>query len=236
MAATSHWCSTFACCTRASGKKVSSMKSTTAGIDLTPLTDIVFPGDEDELEAIFDRHTLKLVGSLHRRFWSKRREMLKTRATSEEVVKLTATPSLQPDVEFGEIIADLRSAADSWTDRLDEMQSLRHEIDLHGIDAVPPVVRIRGWEHTEPGLLVDGRAVPGCIVDIVVALRRGAELFREGEQAFTFDIPAPADSQEAKLWTDLFDLAHDRTGLERGTVSFGTIYPTRSDRREIAVA
>ena len=218
------------------------MNTATAGIAISAPTDIVFPGDDDELDVIFDRRTLKLIGSVHRRFWEKRRAMLQDRAIGEDLSVLSigdglpVTPAIQPTVECGDVIADLRARDHSWNARLEEYLLLQNRIERQVPRVVPPVVRIRGWEHTEAGLLVDGRSVPGCIVDIAVALSFGADLFRQGEQAFVFDIPEAADPLEAQLWADLFSLAQDRNGIERGTVLFGTVRASTSNRRELAVA
>jgi len=88
-----------------------------------------------------------------------------------------------------------------------------------GVDAgVEAVVRVRGWDETESGVLVDGRAVPGCIFDIAVAMSVGAEAFRREQDPFAIETPVPADAEEAQLWNDLAALAHDRAGIDRGTV------------------
>ena len=189
------------------------------GIDSTPGIDIVFSTSPWVVDAIFDDRTLKLIGSLHRRFWDRRRKMLQSRALrGDDGLGVDLT-----DAAYGEVVADLRSVETDWDGRLEQFLALRTElltIASVGADSAAsvPTVRVRGWGETEAGVLVDGRAVPGCVFDIVIAMTQGAEIMREGQQAFVIDMPEAADDQESKLWADLFCLAEDRLGIERGTV------------------
>lgn len=188
------------------------------GIDSTPGIDIVFSTSPWVVDAIFDDRTLKLIGSLHRRFWDRRRKMLLSQA-------LRGDDGLRVDLSaaYGDVVADLRSVETDWVGRLEQFLALRTElltIASVGADSAAsvPTVRVRGWGETEAGILVDGRAVPGCVFDIVIAMTQGAELLRANQQAFVIDVPEAADDQESKLWADLVCLAEDRLGIERGTV------------------
>ena len=206
---------------------------------LAPNTDIVLPGNEEVLEVLFDPRTRKLIAALHRRFWDKRRKMLLDRAVDGDVISLTSTSNAleaPPVQDFGEVIADMRRVSDSWDGRLDEYLALHDSLNSRGFDGAPAVVRVRGWNETDPGLLVDGRAVPGCIVDIAVAFTQSSHIFRRGEVAFVFDIPESAGSAEAELWTDLMRLAHDRSGIDRGTVTYGSLHRVQREDAEVAVA
>lgn len=228
-------------------QKVLTMTSQPAGMTLAPLTDIVLPGNEEVLEELFDRRTRKLIAVLHRRFWEKRRKMLQDRAIHGDVITLTSSNSSlnvdersQPVREFGEVIADLRQASDSWDGRLDEYLALRDAMASRDFDDAPLVVRVRGWGVTDPGILVDGRAVAGCIVDVAVALSQAAHIFRDGEEAFVLDVADAMDAGVARLWADLMCLAHDRSGIDRGTVTYGSLHRVQRDGScddsEVAVA
>lgn len=188
----------------------------------SPIVDIVFSADPSEIDAIFGRGTRKLIGVLHRRFWPRRRAMLLKRAIAgqtdhREYLQLAGTD--------GEVVADLRNPDNKWDDRVREFLSLRDFIEGYDPEKPMPTVLIRDWADTEAGVLVDGRAVPGCVLDLAVALSLGSDLLRAGETAFWVDMPEAEDSDEFKLWSDLISLAEDRLGIERGTVKIRTVTP-----------
>lgn len=171
--------------------------------DPAPGVDIVMPLPEGVGENILDGRTLKLVGALHRRFWARRRDLLQRRAQQQ--------PQLADTVVTG-------TEETCWSERIEKHQALSIAI-ADGLDeGAESVVVVRGWESTEPGVLVDGRAVPGCIFDLAVAMSAGADAFRRDEQPFAVVIPQPESDEEALLWRDLTQLAHDRAGIDRGTV------------------
>ncbi len=84
-------------------------------------------------------------------------------------------------------------------------------------DAAPGVLAIRGWATTERTVLVDGRAVPGPVFDLALAIAHDLDGLRAGS---TLAIAAPdvRAAHEARLWNDLCALAEDRFGLDRHTV------------------
>ncbi len=209
------------------------MTPKSTGLILAPVTDIVLPVTEEELETVFDPHTRRLIGALHRRFWDRRRKLLQERATGTlDIEPAYATP--EPAAAYGEVVADLRESRTVWEQRLASFINLRQALTDRPEHSPAAIIRVRGWEETEPGVLVDGRAVPSCIVDVAIAMRLAAPLLREGIDALVVDIEKAADSSEAKLWGDLIQLAEDRTGVERGTVSLGTL--TETERSHAAVA
>jgi malate synthase len=180
-----------------------------------PGVDVVFQSREGSDAAVHDPRTLKLIGALHRRFWNRRHAMLQGRpqmVTDASVIEAskerrpTADPTLLAD--FTE------NNAGSWDERLNELNRLIESVQA--LDA--GLVKIRGWAEIEPGVLVDGRAVPGCVFDLAVSLSSSASEFREGREPFVFTVPEPADSTEDRLWFDLIALAEDRLGVERGAV------------------
>lgn len=189
---------------------------------LAPVVDIVLPASEEELETVFDPNTRKLIGALHRRFWDRRRKLLQERATGKLDIK-PAYAGPEPASAYGEVVADLRENRTTWEHRLSSFAALETAFTDRPEHSAAAIVRVRGWEETEPGVLVDGRAVPSCIVDVAIAMRLAAPLLREGVEALVLDIEEAGDGTEAKLWGDLLQLAEDRTGVERGTVSLGTL-------------
>lgn len=222
-----------------SAQKEPHMNLNQTGMTLAPTTDVVLPCDEDVLDVLFDRNTRRLIGALHRRFWEKRRKVLHDRAISGDVVSISAGANDRNELmtgDFGEVIADLPRVRESWDGRLDQYSGLREAVNSMGRNAVPSVVRVRGWGETELGILVDGRSVPGCIVDVAIALSHSAHRFRDGVEAFVFSVPEPTDSAEAALWENLMCLAHDRTGIDRGTVRFGSFPHVQHGEPEVAVA
>ncbi len=216
---------------------------------VAPGVDIVFPTSEEAIETVLDRRTMKLVGSLHRRFWERRGAMLKNRALMGQ----GEVDTLEMGEAFGDVVADLRNPDSTWETRVAEFSGLRDALALDAIarDGVARdgiardgrqgqagAVRARGWLETETGVLVDGRAVPGCVFDVVVAMFIAVDLLREGTAPFIIEIPEAQDGEEAKLWSDLLLLAEDRLGVERGTVTTVSLSNTASlsDVDELAVA
>lgn len=183
--------------------------------DPAPGVDVVMAMPHDADERLLDRRTLKLIGSLHRRFWDRRRDMLTHRARRGDGLAETAA-----HVEAGSVAVDLRDPrADTWDRRIGMLSTVASLVDEAETLDSRPRVAIRGWDVTESGVLVDGRAVPGAIFDLAVTISLGAESFRREQDPFDVLIPKPADNEEAQLWSDLIDLAHDRAGVDRGTVA-----------------
>ncbi len=182
-----------------------------------PGVEIVLPTANNQGMDLLDPRTLKLIGSLHRRFWSRRKELLMGCAQSDQSVAPRAASS-------GSLVyaIDLTgSLAKTWDGRIGLHKDLREMAEADPTPEATPLVAIRGWGETEPGVLVDGRSVPACIFDLALALRSGADLFRREERPFSISIPASACAEEQRLWIDLSNLAHDRTGIDRGTVEIG---------------
>ncbi len=186
--------------------------------DPAPGVDIVMPLPEATSSRVLDGRTLKLVGALHRRFWGRRREMLLGRA---QAGRGTNDAAWRHDTTAPRLVDMTGEAAASWDGRIAQLGALVDVVDVQPGDS-GGVVAVRGWEETEPGVLVDGRAVPGCVFDLAVTMSIGANAFRNEQDPFSVAIPAPVDDEEAQLWLDLAELAHDRAGIERGTVRIST--------------
>jgi malate synthase len=88
------------------------------------------------------------------------------------------------------------------------------------------LVRPRGWHLVERNLLVDGAPVAGGLVDFGLFFFHNArELLERGAGPY-FYLPKMESHREARLWNDVFDLAQDHVGLERGTIKATVLVET----------
>jgi malate synthase len=155
---------------------------------------VLTTSDSSHLE-LLDSRTLRLIGALHRRFWDRRRDLLLRRAQS----------GLGMD-------ADSPNSLTTWEDRV-----ARH-LELASEDLSANNADLRGWGETEPAVLVDGRAVPGCVFDLAVVLSSRVDQLRLEESTITVTAPTPLCADEERLYEDLTKLAQDRAGIDRGTL------------------
>ncbi len=80
------------------------------------------------------------------------------------------------------------------------------------------LVRPRGWHLVERHLLVDGEPVAGGLVDFGLYIFHNArELLERGGGPY-FYLPKIESHREARLWNEVFNVAEDHIGLQRGTV------------------
>jgi hypothetical protein len=185
--------------------------------------DVVLRSQEGSDAAVLDSRTLKLIGALHRRFWNRRHEMLQRRThVTGDHLYIGASKERRP-AEDATVVADFTEQnAGSWDERVTELNRLIESVGA----GETGLVKIRGWAETESGVLVDGRAVPGCVFDMAVSLSSSAEEFREGRVPFVLSVPESADSTEDRLWFDLISLAEDRLGVERGAAKICVDQPS----------
>jgi malate synthase len=88
------------------------------------------------------------------------------------------------------------------------------------------LVRPRGWHLVERNLLVDGQPVAGGLVDFgLYFVRNARELLERGGGPY-FYLPKMESHREARLWNDVFNLAQDHIGLERGTIKATVLIET----------
>ncbi|MGI9607561.1 MAG: hypothetical protein ACR2P0_15645 [Acidimicrobiales bacterium] len=188
--------------------------------------DVVADAQDQALaDRVLTPATLRLIGSLHRRLWDRRSTILRDRAIGQRtggpsVAESWVVDPFDPPAELHRG-ADLRGGeGSSWDTRL---HALAQTFEASA-DAGVALVRVRGWEQTESAILVDGRAVPGAIVDLVLLLSQNAEtlrgtgIFTPGETRFWVCAPNIPDRAEARLWNDLLNLVQDRLGIDRGTM------------------
>ncbi|MFC9288467.1 malate synthase A [Streptomyces sp. NPDC057052] len=80
------------------------------------------------------------------------------------------------------------------------------------------VMRPRGWHLDERHLRVDGRAVPGALVDFGLYFFHNARRLLDLGRGPYFYLPKTESHLEARLWNDVFVFAQDHVGIPRGTV------------------
>ncbi|MFF3645417.1 malate synthase A [Streptomyces sp. NPDC002564] len=90
---------------------------------------------------------------------------------------------------------------------------------LKGADELATVVmRPRGWHLDERHLQVDGRPVPGALVDFGLYFFHNAKRLIELGKGPYFYLPKTESYLEARLWNDIFVFAQDYVGIPQGTV------------------
>ena len=95
-----------------------------------------------------------------------------------------------------------------------------------GDEVATLLVRPRGWHLDERHLLVDGEPVAGGLVDFgLYVFHNARELLERGAGPY-FYLPKLESHREARLWNDVFDLAEDELGLERGTIKATVLIET----------
>ncbi|WP_284574947.1 malate synthase A [Streptomyces sp. 2P-4] len=80
------------------------------------------------------------------------------------------------------------------------------------------VMRPRGWHLEERHLTVDGRAVPGALVDFGLYFFHNAQRLIDLGKGPYFYLPKTESHLEARLWNDIFVFAQDYVGIPQGTV------------------
>ena len=88
------------------------------------------------------------------------------------------------------------------------------------------LVRPRGWHLVERNLLVDGEPVAGGLMDFGLYFFHNArELLERGSGPY-FYLPKLETHLEARLWNDVFNLAQDELGIDRGTIKATVLVET----------
>ncbi|MFD5449028.1 malate synthase A [Streptomyces sp. NPDC003470] len=80
------------------------------------------------------------------------------------------------------------------------------------------VVRPRGWHLDERHLQVDGRPVPGALVDFGLYFFHNAQRLLDLGKGPYFYLPKTESHLEARLWNEIFVFAQDYVGIPQGTV------------------
>ncbi|WP_326799226.1 malate synthase A [Streptomyces sp. NBC_01808] len=80
------------------------------------------------------------------------------------------------------------------------------------------VTRPRGWHLDERHLTVDGRPVPGALVDFGLYFFHNARRLLDLGKGPYFYLPKTESHLEARLWNEVFVFAQDYCGIPQGTV------------------
>nr|WP_282549441.1 malate synthase A [Streptomyces rochei] len=80
------------------------------------------------------------------------------------------------------------------------------------------VMRPRGWHLDERHLQVDGRPVPGALVDFGLYFFHNAQRLLNLGKGPYFYLPKTESHLEARLWNEVFVFAQDYVGIPQGTV------------------
>lgn len=124
------------------------------------------------------------------------------------------------------------SATPTWLNLVDGQVNLydavREQIDfkkgnkeykLNKTKHIPTlIVRPRGWHLEEKHILVDGAPISGSLFDFALYFFHNAkETIARGFGPY-FYLPKMEHHLEAKLWNDVFNVAQDYIGIQRGTI------------------
>ena len=88
------------------------------------------------------------------------------------------------------------------------------------------IPRPRGWHLDEKHMLIDGKPVSGGIFDFALYFFHNAkELLARGSGPY-FYLPKMESHLEARLWNDIFIVAQDELGIQRGTIKATALIET----------
>ncbi|GAB3121423.1 malate synthase A [Streptomyces calidiresistens] len=117
------------------------------------------------------------------------------------------------------VIGGQLSMADAFRRRLDFTDERGKRYALRPDDELAVVVmRPRGWHLDEKHLTVDGRRIPGALVDFGLYLFHNGRLLAEQGRGPYFYLAKLESHAEARLWNDVFLTAQELLGMERGTI------------------
>ncbi|MER5731281.1 malate synthase A [Streptomyces sp. NPDC002138] len=80
------------------------------------------------------------------------------------------------------------------------------------------VMRPRGWHLQERHLQIDGRPVPGALVDFGLYFFHNARRLIDLGKGPYFYLPKTESHLEARLWNEIFVFSQDYVGIPQGTV------------------
>ncbi|HEX6288420.1 MAG TPA: malate synthase A [Herpetosiphonaceae bacterium] len=88
------------------------------------------------------------------------------------------------------------------------------------------LVRPRGWHLHDKHVTLDGRPIPGGVLDFGLFMFHNAHRLIEKGTGPYFYLPKLESHLEARLWNDLFVLAQQELGLPRGTIKATVLIET----------
>ncbi|MFH9413402.1 malate synthase A [Streptomyces rochei] len=119
------------------------------------------------------------------------------------------------NVVFGQLnlMAAYTRTIDFTDERTGKSYALRPNEELATV-----VMRPRGWHLDERHLQVDGRPVPGALVDFGLYFFHNAQRLLDLGKGPYFYLPKTESHLEARLWNEVFVFAQDYVGIPQGTV------------------
>ncbi|MFD5315450.1 malate synthase A [Streptomyces sp. NPDC127098] len=120
---------------------------------------------------------------------------------------------------WANVIGGQLSLADAFRRRIDFTDERGKRYELKPDEELATVVmRPRGWHLDERHLTVEGRAIPGALVDFgLYFFHNAARLIALGKGPY-FYLPKLESHLEARLWNEVFLHAQDALSIPRGTV------------------
>jgi malate synthase len=88
------------------------------------------------------------------------------------------------------------------------------------------IVRPRGWHLNEKHITVDGKVVPGALVDFGLYLFHNAQTLLARGTGPYFYLPKLEHYKEAELWNDIFNYSETTLGLNHGTIKATVLIET----------
>jgi malate synthase len=111
------------------------------------------------------------------------------------------------------LIAAYTRTIDFTDERTGKSYALRPAEELATV-----VMRPRGWHLDERHLQVDGRPVPGALVDFGLYFFHNAQRLLDLGKGPYFYLPKTESHLEARLWNEIFVFAQDYVGIPQGSV------------------
>ncbi|WP_077797524.1 malate synthase A [Streptomyces sp. JHA26] len=111
------------------------------------------------------------------------------------------------------LISAYTRTIDFTDERTGKSYALRPDEELATV-----VMRPRGWHLDERHLRVDGRPVPGALVDFGLYFFHNAQRLLDLGKGPYFYLPKTESHLEARLWNEIFVFAQDHVGIPQGTV------------------
>jgi malate synthase len=88
------------------------------------------------------------------------------------------------------------------------------------------IVRPRGWHLDEKHIDVDGKLIPGALLDFGLYLFTNAKTLLANGTGPYFYLPKLEHYQEAELWRDVFEHSEKALGLKHGTIKATVLIET----------
>lgn len=130
-------------------------------------------------------------------------------------------------------MADLEDSLSPTWERVIEGQkalydAVRHQLTfaspegkiykLNEKDLAVLIVRPRGWHLPERHVTLNGKAIPGALLDFgLYFFHNAAERIKRGTGPY-FYIPKQENAEEAQLWADVFAFAEEYCGIKHGSI------------------